>query len=245
MIRDWNILLSYLAEEEEVIENYDLAILAGNSLPYLNDKLVELYQTKKVAKIMITGGVGHATKFLKENMKKEGFEINEVSEAEICQSYLETKYGLSKKELIIETRSRNSGENANFSLEMLNERKIKAQKVLLLQDPILQRRMKATFCKNWQQTKTQFTNYVPILPVVKDINKTIYFEAKRLNNLWDKEYFVSLVLGEISRLRNDEEGYGPKGHQYIEEVLLPEEVEDAYHRLTKVFSSPKNRYYFW
>lgn len=241
MIQDWNVVLQFLAAQENVEENYDLAILAGNSLPYLIDELVVLYKTKKVQQIMVTGGVGHATNFLKENLKAIGFESTEENEAEICQAYLQEKYGLFKNELILETSSTNSGENAIFTLNKIKELHLQPRKVLLLQDPVLQRRTKATFSKNWQQTKTEFTNYVPVLPKISKLGEKILFSDPRLNDLWTKEYFFSLVLGEIPRLRNDKEGYGPNGLHYIEQVIIPSEVEEAHARLIQQFQYQKER----
>jgi len=45
------------------------------------------------------------------------------------------------------------------------------------------------------------------------------------------ERFVSLVMGEIPRLRNDKDGYGPRGRGYIVAVDIPASVEAAYQRL--------------
>lgn len=241
MLQDWNRVLQFLAEQEEMQETYDLAILAGNSLPYLIDELFMLYQTKKVKQIMVTGGVGHATKFLKTNLKNIGFELRAESEAEICQVYLDKKYGLPKNALILETHSTNSGENAIFSLNKVKEFQLKPEKILLLQDPVLQRRTKATFCKNWQETNVRFTNFVPILPQLFSIGRKLVFSDNRLNDLWTKEYFVSLVLGELFRLRNDKNGYGPQGLQYIDEVIIPVEVKEAYERLDKKYNYSKER----
>jgi hypothetical protein len=49
------------------------------------------------------------------------------------------------------------------------------------------------------------------------------------------ERFVSLVMGEIPRLRNDENGYGPNGRGYIVAVDIPPAVEAAYDRLLGPF----------
>lgn len=119
-------------------ETDDLGILTGNSLPYLIDELFMLYQTKKVKQIMITGGAEHTTRFLKENLRKIGFELAEESEVDLCQAYLDL-----------------------------------------------------------------FQSYT--------LDKEIIFNDYRLNKPWSKENFFSLALGEIPRLRNDKDGYGPKG----------------------------------
>jgi len=43
------------------------------------------------------------------------------------------------------------------------------------------------------------------------------------------------VMGEIPRLRNDADGYGPKGRGFIVAVDIPPAVEAAYDRLTEPF----------
>ncbi|KAL1871277.1 hypothetical protein Plec18167_007211 [Paecilomyces lecythidis] len=49
--------------------------------------------------------------------------------------------------------------------------------------------------------------------------------------LWDFERFYDLIMGEISRLRDDENGYGPKGKGFITHVDVPQDVEEAWERL--------------
>jgi len=45
---------------------------------------------------------------------------------------------------------------------------------------------------------------------------------------WDPTRFLSLVLGEIERIRNDEEGYGPRGRGYLVAEDIPQEVLASY-----------------
>jgi hypothetical protein len=45
------------------------------------------------------------------------------------------------------------------------------------------------------------------------------------------ERFLSLLLGEIPRLRDDENGYGPNGKRFIGHVEIPDDVLAAYERL--------------
>ena len=46
---------------------------------------------------------------------------------------------------------------------------------------------------------------------------------------------IQLALGEIPRLRDDEQGYGPRGRGYIVHVDIPEEVERAWERLAAAY----------
>ncbi|WP_426785028.1 hypothetical protein ACP3TB_12950 [Rahnella variigena] len=49
--------------------------------------------------------------------------------------------------------------------------------------------------------------------------------------------FVSLLLGEIPRLRNAPGGYGPRGAGFIAKVDIPAEIEEIYARLKPVLEA--------
>lgn len=236
MIQEWNTIIAYLSEQETVTEDYDLAILAGNSLPYLADEVIQLYQQGKVTAVMLVGGIGHATSFLRENFRKQGVIVSSLSETDMYLEYFNLKYGIEADQFLTESASTNSGENARFSLRKLQAANIQPKKVLLLQDPLLQRRIKAAFEKEWQGTNTVFTNYVPVVPFIKTSDETIVFEENRLNGLWEQDYFLSLALGEIPRLRNDKNGYGPKGRNYIGAIEIPENVIHSYEKLCQRYA---------
>ncbi|GGC84639.1 YdcF family protein [Enterococcus wangshanyuanii] len=232
MIQYWNTVIEYLSAKEQVEGTYDLTILAGNSLPYLADELVQLYKQGRTSKVMLVGGVGHATPFLAKNFEELGISVGATSEAEMYLTYFKERYGLSEEIFLTETRSKNSGENARFSLAKMREHDLAPERVLLLEDPILQRRLRATFEKEWRGFGSQFANAVPMIPYIKTIDDNLTFEAQQLNGLWTKDYFLSLVLGEIPRLRNDRNGYGPKGAGYIGSIEIPTEVLSAYEKLS-------------
>lgn len=52
--------------------------------------------------------------------------------------------------------------------------------------------------------------------------------------------YLELVMGEIPRIRDDQNGYGPKGRDIIPHVNIPAEVEQAYSRLCDAI--PNRRY---
>ncbi|MGX7148604.1 ElyC/SanA/YdcF family protein [Enterococcus ureasiticus] len=241
MIQHWNTVIDYLTAKEEVTGKYDLAILAGNSLPYLADELIALYKLGKADNFMLVGGIGHATPFLQKNFKNIGFEVSTASETEMYLDYFKQRYDLDAQLFLTETTSTNSGENALFSLNTIKAESLNPKNVLLLEDPILQRRINATFEKEWRETNAVFTNHVPIIPYVKTVDEKVIFEDDRLNGLWSKDYFLSLVLGEIPRLRNDVNGYGPKGKNYIGALEIPEQVSQSYEKLCQVYDYRQKR----
>lgn len=238
MLEDWNLLLDFLAEAEELQENqtYDLLILAGNSLPLVTQEAAKLYQKGIVNKILVTGGIGHATHYLRENYAKLGVAFAEnQSEAEMNQLYLHQQFNVPLADILVEGASTNSGENALFSLKECQKAGVPKQ-VILMQDPILQRRIKAAFQKAWEKESTSFTNYVPCVPqLVSFANNQPAFKDSRQNNGWATSYFIDLVLGEIPRLMNNETGYGPKGSNFIVAVDVPEDVQVASQRLKEQY----------
>ena len=56
--------------------------------------------------------------------------------------------------------------------------------------------------------------------------KLVYTED--IPGMWSVERYVNLLMGEIPRLTDDENGYGPKGRDYIAHVEIPEEVRKAF-----------------
>ena len=53
--------------------------------------------------------------------------------------------------------------------------------------------------------------------------------------MWDMDRYVNLLMGEIPRLTDDENGYGPKGKNFIAHVDIPEEVKEAFEKLKQVY----------
>lgn len=121
VIDSWNTLIRYLAAEEPIEGTYDLAILAGNSLPYLADELYALYQAKRVKQLMLVGGIGHATSFLQKNLEKRGCSLPMASEAEMYYAYIRQRYSLPEDAFLLEKESANSGENASAALAVVKK----------------------------------------------------------------------------------------------------------------------------
>ncbi|MGM9903693.1 YdcF family protein [Enterococcus hirae] len=235
-IQDWNQMLRFLAEpvKTKLSElSAPMLVLAGNCLPFLADEAAQMYLNRQVDQLFLVGGVGHATKYLYENFEKQGIFFEKgLSESELYARYLLEKYQIPKEALILETHSTNSGENALFALNLLKEKGFLPSKLLVMNDPTLQRRTKATFEKVWRGESVVIQNYVPFIPEIIDRSEKWVFSDERFNG-WPAEYFQALVLGEMSRLKDDENGYGPKGKGYIEHIDIPETVWQAYERVFK------------
>ena len=71
--------------------------------------------------------------------------------------------------------------------------------------------------------------------VKQEDGKLHYIEE--IPGMWDMKRYVSLLLGEIQRLTDDENGYGPKGADFIAHVDIPEGVQAAYRQLSGVYEN--------
>ena len=74
----------------------------------------------------------------------------------------------------------------------------------------MQRRMDAVFRSVW--------------PDAVPINRP----APDGRDMWPRDRWISLVMGEVPRLRDDQHGYGPRGRGFIAHVDVPDEVEFAH-----------------
>lgn len=45
--------------------------------------------------------------------------------------------------------------------------------------------------------------------------------------MWTIRRYLTMLMGEIPRLTNDENGYGPRAHGFLTHVDIPDEVEAA------------------
>ena len=229
-IEKWNELLSFLSEKEETTLQADMLILAGNCLPYLTHSAGELLTKGHVNQILLSGGIGHATEKLRNNYAQVGYKFSKkLSEAQMNAEYLVSKFPIRSNQLILESYSTNSGENARFSLRHFGEQTPK--KILLMNDPILQRRTRATFEKEWAHTQTVFKNYVPFTPKLISFSNKPIFQQSELAISWSTDYFKSLVLGELQRMQDTEFGYGTKGRNFMKDIFIPAPIQRAFKSL--------------
>ena len=54
--------------------------------------------------------------------------------------------------------------------------------------------------------------------------------------MWDIERYITLLMGEIPRLTDDKNGYGPMGSNYIVHVDIPDLVKQAFSLLREKYT---------
>ncbi|MGA2808457.1 MAG: YdcF family protein [Terracidiphilus sp.] len=248
LCRDINRISAYLAFDDfqgrgpqpEDLSGVDAIVLLGNQVVATLTAACTLAQRAPQAKLLFSGGVGHATGLLFENLRASSYgsqvedeSIREtMAEAEMYAAVAERTFAIPEGRLLVEKQSRNAGENARFSLEMLKALGL-ARTVLVLQDPTMQRRSILTWGRAAELTglEPRAMSHAVFVPRVEHGRDGLP-QLGNPQGTWTLERFLGLVLGEISRLHDDENGYGPQGRNFLPHVDIPEAVWESYLRVS-------------
>ncbi|WVQ97253.1 hypothetical protein IAU59_004364 [Kwoniella sp. CBS 9459] len=192
-------------------------------------------------------------------------QIQGLSEAETLHAILikywpelATRVEKGSLNLLIDQKSTNCGANAVESKRLLDENGIWPNSLYIVQDPTMHRRTAASFDKIYTEDirSSQTAGTPKLLPSSFTPHLALSTDNRELcwsldpdqwkgrgslseGDLWDVERFVSLIMGEIPRLRDDGTGYGPKGAGFISHVEIPAKVEQAWARLSSSFAVRK------
>ena len=215
-------------------ENADAVIVFGNDLPQVAEAGCEVWKKGIGRWLAFCGGTGHSTEILKRRFR-QGHKYWQCricdSEAEMFAEIAEKLYGIPGDRMLLDTTSGNCGENAEHAGELLRAHGIIGGRLILLQDPLMQRRSVMSLKRFVPDAS--ILSYAPFLPEIHAFSEPTHEQEKT----WMRERFMELLLGEIRRLRDDENGYGPNGVGYIGHIDIPEEVERAWQFL---YHSEKN-----
>lgn len=242
IINNLQIISDYLSQRDtldvskEQTEKYfsgsaDVIVLFGASILHGLYLFAKAIKEHPDAASVIVGGYGHTSATLISKIEKE-LNHSFATEAEALQALLMKRYNLQADYL--ETKSTNCGNNITFLLDLLQEQNIPCQNIILIQDASMQRRMTAGLKK-----------YAPDMHVLNyacsqvkfdanpDTGEIIYIDPPE--GMWDMDRYITLMLGDIQRLQDNESGYGPKGKNYIAHVDIPDNVLQAWKELACIF----------
>ncbi len=163
---------------------------------YASDLFLDGY----AAYIIFSGGFGVVTKNVFEKPEADLF-------AEIA-----IKRGVPSNKILIENRSTNTGENVEFTKQLLREKKLNPQTFILVQKPYMERRTFATFSKIWPEKEFIVTS--PPLSFEQYPNEVI-----------SRERTINYLVGDLQRIKV----YPTKGWQIYQEI--PPHVWDAFEKL--------------
>jgi uncharacterized SAM-binding protein YcdF (DUF218 family) len=246
--QDMNVLSGYLAQRDftaltpEAVSavlggRADLLILMGGSIASGCELAASAFLSGDAERLMIAGGAGHTTQALRDTVHQRypDVETEGRAEAQLIAEMFEKHYSLPRSRVILEDRSRNCGENAVFALEVAKAHGLTPRTVILMQDSSMQRRMDLSFRKAWAGTGARFFGYAAHVPEVISENGELRYAGAQPWGMWPLMRFLTLILGEIPRLRDDADGYGPRGKNFIAHADIPEAVLLAFDRLALNF----------
>ncbi|MCH3971160.1 MAG: YdcF family protein [Oscillospiraceae bacterium] len=227
-VRDVPVLSQHALYEKYGFPTADLMVLFGGSILCGGDVLAVAMKENVAKCYMIVGGVGHTTQALRDRVQAAfpGWNTAGLPEAELLNGCLKRKYGLSAD--LLECRSTNCGNNITFLLELLKKQHMNIHSCILMQDASMQRRMAAVMRK--ARPDMTIINYASYNVQVVEQNGQPAFESTP-SGMWSMERYVTLLMGEIPRLVDDENGYGPNGRGYLAHEDVPDSVIHAYQML--------------
>lgn len=156
--------------------------------------------------LVFSGGIGKLTEGMFDKSEAEVF-------AEIAE-----KMGVPSEKIIIESKSTNTGENVRFTYDLLKEKGIGANSLLLIQKPYMERRTYATFKKQWPATKVQ----------IRVTSPQISYEEYMASGTISKKHILNVMVGDMQRIRE----YPKLGFQIEQDI--PDNVWQAYKQLVKL-----------
>ena len=104
--------------------------------------------------------------------------------------------------------------------------------MILCQDATMQRRMGAVLRK--YAPDAAILHYAAYRAEAAPQNGTLAF-TQDIRGMWTMDRYVNLLMGEIPRLTDDADGYGPQGKNFIAHVDIPDDVRRAFEYLKTVY----------
>ena len=156
--------------------------------------------------LVFSGGLGVITRHLWQDPEAERF------------ARIATQMGVPDDRILIETRSTNTGENVQFTRQLLAERGIDPESLILVQKPYMERRTFATFNKVWPGKRIAVTS--PRFSMDDYLHRYS-------NAALTADDVISIMVGDLQRIRE----YPARGFQIPQEI--PGDVWDAYEQLVR------------
>lgn len=210
----------------------DAVILAGNAVIPVIDAAFDIAYRMQVP-LIISGGIGHSTSFLYHAVASHPqynlIPVAGKTEAQILAEIAQQFWQIPASNIVIEDQSTNCGENARFTLDTLCAGKMALKTALVMQDPTMQRRTMATFARVSEgcERAPRWLSYPGYCAQLINSRDALSF-LPPAQGLWPVERYLSLIFGEVPRLRDDARGYGPQGRNFIVHVDFPPHIEQAW-----------------
>ncbi|XP_035670762.1 uncharacterized protein SCO4629-like [Branchiostoma floridae] len=197
-------LWDYMVLGQELVKS-DVILVLGCHDTRVAEYAARLWLDGWAEYLLFSGNLGHFTKGVWDRPEAEIFHDIAVS------------MGVPDDKILRETMATNTGENIKFSHRVLFQHKVKANSVILVQMPYMERRTYATFVKQWPGDKEN-THVVVTSP-------RIAFQDYPSDDVGGLKTTVNNLVGVLERIKS----YPSRGFQITQDI--PDEVWLAYEEL--------------
>ena len=181
----------------------NIIIALGSSDTSIPTRAAELFKEDFAPYILFAGGFGKITKDMWQIPEAEKF-------AQIAQ-----EEGVPESALLIEKNSTNTGENIQFSKELLVKKGIPVSTAIIVCKPYKERRDYATFKMQWPE--------LDIIVTSPQVSFEEYMEK-----IFSIDVAMNLLVGDVQRMKL----YAEEGYQIKQDI--PTEVWHAYEKLVEM-----------
>lgn len=178
----------------------DCIFVLGSHDTRVAERAAEIYLQGWSELLIFSGGLGRLTK-----------DVWAETEADLFARIAMEK-GVPRKNILIENRSTNTGENILFTQQLLRQKGFDPRSFILVQKPYMERRTYATFQKQWPGKMVCVTS------------PQISFEDYPTDE-FPLERVINIMIGDLQRIRI----YAEKGFQIPQHI--PDQVWNAYEYL--------------
>lgn len=186
------------------LQSSDCIIAFGSYNVDVAKRAAQIYLDGYAPWLLFTGGLGRGTEGRWSKSESEIF------------AQIAVEIGVPKCSIIIENKSRNTGENIQFSKDILKAKGIKANKIIAVQKPYMQRRLYAALRKQWSEAEFIITS--------PQISFKDYLDNIKKHGLTKDELF-NIIVGDLWRM----DLYAKNGFQISQNI--PNEVWNAFYYL--------------
>ena len=253
---DVNLLARFLAHTEVSLESLqtrepvDCIVICASSVLSQATQLFQALQSRPsvTRTLVLVGGIGHSTSHIYDAVARHPqystihSQIMGLPEAQVLQEILNRFFSIPDIEdggprVLVEDESTNCGANAVRTREVLDRAGVTGIRTcIVVQDPTMSLRTKASFEKAFADLpmlqRPHFLACPIVVPEVHAVNGQLEYVLDsatdlRAEDFWEMKRLCELLVGEVTRLKDDENGYGPKGKGFIGHVDVTAEVEAA------------------
>lgn len=185
----------------------DAIIVFGNHDLLTAVRGIELYKENFAPLLIFTGALGRITEGVWEETEAQKFSKMAIST------------GIDRKNIRIEDKSTNTGENIIYTKRMLAEENLPVASIIAVHKPYMERRVYAALRCFWPEIDVAVSS--------PQLSFGDYLTALTMQGFSEK-HTIEMIVGDFQRV----DLYAKKGYQIPQ--VIPQCAEEAYHELVRL-----------